>query len=138
MPALRMTLNAPTEREEQQALFSIIERKATVYPVLRSVYHIPNGAFLGAGRLRMGAILRAMGVRPGVPDIHCPVPSFPYASLYIELKRLDASPSDTKPEQRAWHTLLRENGHRVEVCKGWRAAWNILCDYLYLDGEQVK
>lgn len=140
--AFALTQNVPTEREEQIALFKYISLKSATYRDLELIYHIPNGAFLGAGRLRMGGILKMMGCKNGVPDIHVPiaggaVSTFSYLSLYIELKRLKASPSGTTPEQIAFHSRLREHGHSVVVSRGWREAWNTICDYLNLEGEQI-
>ena len=136
-PALRMTLNPPTEQEEQEALFKQIMSLESKYPELAFVLHIPNGAFLGANRQRYGRLLVNLGVRPGVPDIFCPIPRGSRAGLWIELKRLKYSPSNVKPEQRAWHTRLLHQGYAVAVCAGWIEAWNAIVDYLGLEGEEI-
>jgi len=47
-----------------------------------------------------------------------PVPVGQYHGLFIEMKRLNASPSDTSQAQQTWITYLRKQGYCVEVCKG--------------------
>lgn len=137
MVALRMTLNPPTEQEEQLAFFQRVMSLQTRYPVLTFVFHVGNGAFLGANRARYGRLLLNLGVRNGVPDIVCPAARRGYHGLWIELKRLRYSPSDVKPEQRDYHEFLRSEGYLVNVCAGWVDAWNVLAAYLGLEGEQI-
>lgn len=137
-PPLRMTLNQPTEQEEQLALFQRMMLLEPRYPALAFIFHIGNGAFLGANRQRYGRLLLNLGVRPGVPDICCPIARQGFHGLWIELKRLRYSPSDVEPAQRRWHDELRSHGHKVEVCAGWVDAWNTLADYLGIDEERVK
>lgn len=149
----------PTEAEEQEVLFKMIRLHEAQHPELALVHMIPNGAKLQATYKRQadgrnlryskeGQKLIFQGLRPGIPDIFCPIPtdqslddcdeSYRCCGLYIELKRINARPSDTSAEQRDMHEKLREQGYRVEVAKGWRAAWNVLCDYLGLEGLEVS
>lgn len=71
------------EEQEQIAIFRWATMQEGQYPVLRYMYHIPNGGHrnkVTAGRLK------AAGVKRGVPDICLPFPLGGYAGLYIELK----------------------------------------------------
>jgi hypothetical protein len=156
MPLLKF--NPPTEAEEQEAFFKMVRLHESKHPELSLVFMIPNGAKLQAtyerqadGRnlrySREGERLKLQGLRNGVPDIFCAVPKsyevdYPLwthcAGLWIELKRINARPSDTRAEQREMHVKLRVQGYRVEVCKGWRAAWNCLIDYLELKELEVS
>jgi hypothetical protein len=137
--ALALKLEVPTEAQEQQDFFLRVSHFETRFPELKRVYHVPNGAYLGENRHRYANKLKAQGLRPGVPDICFPMPTLEYNGLYIELKRLNARPSDTTEQQREWHTFLRAQGYAIYVCKGWVDAWNTLCAYYPpLQGQEVK
>lgn len=153
MPLLKF--NPPTEAEEQEAFFKRVRLLEGKYPFLKLVFMIPNGARLGATYIRQpdgrnlryskeGAALKLQGLRPGVPDIFCAVSTVSnlecedWHGLFIEMKRINAMPSDTTQEQRDYHALLREQGYQVIVAKGWIAAWNALVSYLGLRGEEVR
>lgn len=116
-----------TEDQEQSALFERIARSVTQIPELSLLFHIPNGGYRSP---RTAAALKKQGVQPGVPDLFLPVPCGVFHGLWIEMKRTDARPSDTKPVQLDWHKRLVVRGYRVEVCKGWEAAWAVLTEYL--------
>ena len=120
-------LPPPTEDQEQIALVNWARMQEKRYPELRLLFHIPNGGSRGkaeAGRFR------AMGVRPGVPDLCLPVPVGGYHGLYIELKR--AKGGRVSAEQREWMDALRELGYCAAVCRGWEDAARIIT--WYLDG----
>lgn len=133
----------PTEEEEQEAFFKIVRQYEAQYPELGLIHMIPNGVYLGADRARYGAKLKTLGLVPAVPDIFVPIPGIGEYEpnrygLYIEMKRINASPSDTRPEQREFHERLRDQGYQVLVAKGWRVAWNALCAYLGMKGLEVE
>ena len=54
-----------------------------IYPELEWLFHIPNG---GSRHKIEAGKLKAMGVKPGVPDLALLVPKGPYNGLFIELK----------------------------------------------------
>ena len=76
--------------------------------------------------------MKRQGVRRGVPDLFLPIPRGGYFGLWIEMKRTNASPSDTSDAQRDWHELLREQGYCVYICKGCLRAWRVLVWYMSL------
>ena len=125
MPHNKNALPIPTESEEQQALFQYAEMQRGKYPELFLLYHIPNGGKRGkaeAGRFH------AEGVKPGVPDVCLPVARGCWHGLYIEMKRQRYS--KTSDLQMEWVYALRRQGYRVEICKGWEAAAEVLKNYL--------
>lgn len=122
-----MTREIPTEHVEAIRLMQIVRMHEHLHPDLQNLTAIPNG---GDRHGAVAAKMKAEGVKKGYPDYLLDVPRGDFHGLRIELKRINASPSDTKPEQKAWHARLRDAGYRVEVCKGWEAAWAVLCDYL--------
>lgn len=124
---MRQTDQLPlaTEEAEQIALMRWAAYQEGLYPALKKLYHIPNGGKRGkaeAGRFK------AMGVKRGVPDLFLAEPRDGYHGLYIEMKRVKGG--ELSREQKDWIEALRESGYRVEVCKGWQAASEVLIDYL--------
>lgn len=55
------------ETTEQISLFKWAERNAHVLPCLSLMYHVPN-----EGKRTNGAVLKAMGLKTGVPDVVLP------------------------------------------------------------------
>ena len=113
-----------SEHQEQTALIAWATLAARVYPALRLLFAIPNG---GARDAVTGALLKAEGVRPGVPDLCLPVARHGYHGLYIEMKDRGGKVSRA---QRVWMTDLAAEGYRVEVCYGWEQARETLESYL--------
>jgi hypothetical protein len=126
------TAKAPTETTEQIALFAWIDANAHRHPALAWVFHPANGEYrhpATAGRLK------AMGVRPGVPDVLLPciakdaVAGVEYVGLAIELKRSDHSNNPTV-QQNEWLSWLDSQQWRCVVCYGAAEAINVICEYL--------
>ena len=95
------------------------------WPELALMHHIPNGGGRSPGEAKR---LKAQGVRAGVPDICLPVSRRGYHGLYIELKRREGG--RVSPEQNMMIDALREQGYRVEVCRGWEAARDVIAGYM--------
>ena len=82
---------------------------------------IPNG---GNRNVVTGAMLKAEGVKRGVPDIMVlewfwpkawPEEMTPTHGLFIELK--DGTKGKVSEHQKEWLQRLNENGYRAEVCR---------------------
>lgn len=112
------------EHRIQSALFKWARYSAAETPVLRLMFAIPNG---GARDAITGAILKAEGVKPGVPDVFLPVASGPFHGLFIELKSAKGRAS---PEQREWLTALRERGYATALCHDLGEAIDTVSRYL--------
>lgn len=97
--------------------------KDQVQPIrsLKLIHAIPNGGARGndsrTNQIR-GAMLKAEGVRKGVPDIFLPFPCGGYHGLYIEMKVVDKSKARVSPEQEKFIKELSLLGYRCEVCYG--------------------
>ena len=115
----------PREAEEQRALFEWAGYMVRQYPELRYMYHVPNG---GRRNAREAALLRAEGVKKGVPDIVLPVARGEHHGLYIELKRQKSG--SLSREQKAYLDFLHRQGYRAVMCRGWRQAANVIQAYL--------
>ena len=93
-------------------------------PDQRLLFAIPNGGKRG---IIEAAIMKREGVRAGVPDLFLAVPHGPWPGLFIEMKREGAYAT---PDQTAMHKLLRDQGYRVELCKGLDEAISAIEKYL--------
>lgn len=92
------------------------------------LFAIPNG---GWRHPKTAKQLKAEGASAGIPDLFLPVARDGYHGLWIELKVGRNQPS---VDQQAWIEALRAQGYRAEVCWGWDAAREVLCEYLELEG----
>ena len=119
------TKREPLEAEEQKALFEWAGYMGGRHPELKFMYHVPNG---GRRNAREAAMLKAEGVKAGVPDIVLPAARGGYHGLYIELKRQKSG--SLSKEQRAYLEYLKEQGYRAVMCRGWRQAADVIQAYL--------
>ncbi|MOA37127.1 VRR-NUC domain protein [compost metagenome] len=90
------------------------------------VYAIPNGGYRSK---KTGKTLKAEGVKKGIPDTHCFVARAPYHSLYIEFK---TEKGQLRPEQEQVIAMLREQGHKVVVCRSSQSGITEILKYLGL------
>jgi hypothetical protein len=115
----------PTEHQEQCALFEWAAWAAKRIPELHLMHAIPNG---GKRDIRTAAMLKAEGVKPGVPDIFLPVARGGKHGLYIELKRRRGGV--ISKAQEAWIRALTNQGYMCAVCHGAEAANNEILAYM--------
>ena len=108
------------ELQHQIALMSWARK--TGDPRLDLLFHIPNGGFR---RKQEAALLKASGVRSGVPDLCLPSNG---GCLWIELKAPDGRASMA---QSHWIGRLSQlSGHKCFVAYGWREAVQAIEAYL--------
>lgn len=93
-------------------------------PELELLFAVPNAAKRSP---RLGAYMKAEGLKAGVPDLVLAKPVGPFGALYIELKAMDGRVS---PEQKDWLGRLNAAGNYAAVCKGWTAARELIEAYL--------
>ena len=117
----------PTEHQEQCALFEWAAWMAKRIPELHLMHAIPNG---GKRDIRTAAMLKAEGVKPGVPDIFLPVSRGGKHGLYIELKRRKGGV--ISKAQEAWIRALTNQGYMCAVCHGAEAARDEILAYMAL------
>lgn len=124
---MAIRLKAPLEDQEQVALFKWAALQSGTLPELDMLAAVPNGGFR---KMATAVRLKQTGVKAGYPDLILDVPRRGFHGLRIEMKRINASPSDVSEEQAAWLERLRAQGYKAEVCKGWLAARDLLLWYL--------
>lgn len=74
------------------------------YPVLRFLMHSPNGGKRSASE---AGRLKAMGVKPGYPDLTLPFGCGEWKGLAVELK---AGVNKPTPNQLVWLARMKEDG----------------------------
>ena len=111
-----------SETTEQINLFNWAKRSESVLPELTLMYHVPN-----EGKRTNGNVLKAMGLKSGVPDVVLPIPNNGFHGLYMEMKFGNNKPTK---EQKAFMELLRKYGHKIAVCYSTQEAIDTILDYL--------
>lgn len=100
------------EHRIQAALFKWAKYASARHPRLNLMFAIPNG---GAREAITGAMLKAEGVKPGVPDLFLPFPIGPYHGLFLEIK---TAKGRLTPEQRRWLIGLQTQGYAAVIARG--------------------
>lgn len=119
------------EHKEQRALFQWAVAQERSVPALANLFAVPNG---GKRSPITAALMKAEGVRPGVPDIvlawptRCPHSNaIQLPGLYIEMKTPGRKPTD---EQVKWRDRLIAAGYRYILAFSWTQAANAILEYL--------
>ncbi len=119
-----------SEHAEQVALFRWADLMNTRWPELCLMHAIPNG---GKRDRVTAALLKAEGVRAGVPDISLPVAREEWHGLYIEMKTRRGSVS---AHQKRWMKQLQKQGYLAAICRGWEPASELITNYLNGDARE--
>jgi hypothetical protein len=108
-------------------------------PDHRLLFAIPNGAYLGGGKLgaMRGGRLRAEGMVAGAPDLFLAVPRerqvegglcWPASGLFIEMKKTHGGKWSS--EQREMAQILIDQGYAFALCRGWEEGVKEIEKYL--------
>ena len=123
----------PTEYEEQCAVIRWARMMARQEPRLFLLHGDSSGVRVPIG---CAVKMKKAGAIKGWPDLFLAAPMIywngtemvEYHGLFIELKR--RKDAVVKPEQVEIHRLLREQGYKVDVCRGSDEAIKVIKDYL--------
>ena len=102
------------------------------FPLVDSIYHVPNGGSRGGNRadaMREGARMNGLGVKKGVPDLCLPIPRHGYGALYIEMK--EPKDGGLSPDQRKRIPMLAQCGNAVAIIDDWVAGYWLIHGYLF-------
>ena len=114
-----------TEHGEQSALMQWWEYYCQQVRIPEYLlFAIPNG---GKRSPVTGSILKAEGVRRGIPDLMLAVPCDDYAGLFIEMK---VKSGRVAPIQKCVLEALSEAGYSTRVCYGFEEAQYAIMGYL--------
>jgi hypothetical protein len=131
-----------TEHGHQTALFcwAAMPDVRALYPELSMMFAIPNGGARGDDRRSnkiRGGMLKAEGVKPGVPDVLLPVKRGQWSGLFIELKRPRSdgkAAGRASDEQSEWIPKLQAQGFGAMTAHGFEAARDAIVQYLEYRG----
>jgi hypothetical protein len=115
----------PTEHDEQVALIDWCHLMAHQHPELELIFSIPNGGWRHPATAKS---LKLEGAKPGVPDLFLPAAKKGYHGLFLELKR--KMQGKLSVSQKTVIEALRDQGYKVEVCKGFEPARDAILSYL--------
>lgn len=118
-----------SEEREQARLIKWSHKVATraLIPDLAWLHHSPNG---GKRDGLTGGQLKALGVKPGFPDLILPAPSKTHPGLAIEMK---SDKGRASPEQSAWLAHLSAHGWDTHILRSADAARLAICAYFGVD-----
>lgn len=116
-----------SETTEQIMLFQWAKNQEHILPCLSLMYHVPN-----EGKRTNGSVLKAAGLKKGVPDVCLPVPHGGYHGLYLEMKY---GKNKATEEQQQYMELLRQQGYQTAVCYGFEDAKAEITAYLQEPGK---
>lgn len=102
-----------SEHYEQKAVVQWANVQSTRHPALSLLYAIPNAA---KRSVVTASIMKAEGMKSGVPDLCLPVARRGYHGLYIEMKKKNKS--STSDNQVWWIEQLNKQGYMAVICKG--------------------
>lgn len=122
---VRMKVKRATPEEDlhRSCIEWVVLSKAR-YPILKWMTHVPNGGKRSKGE---GGKLKALGVKPGYPDLTLPRKHKQWTGLAIELK----SPTGrVTPEQQEWLDAFEEDGYLVGVARTLDEFLRLLGGYL--------
>lgn len=121
------------EEIEQAKVIRWSHRKCVrdLLPDLRWLHHSPNG---GKRDAFTGAQMKALGLKPGFPDLILPVGSRLHNGLVIEMK----SPTGrVSLEQNEWLAHLAGQKWEIGIVRSAQEARTVLCKYLGLPPDQA-
>lgn len=100
-------------------------------PQLKWLHHSPNG---GQRSAFTGAQMKALGVKPGFPDLILPVKTRMSTGLVIEMK---SAKGRLSTEQSEWLDIFIENDWQFAVLRSAEDARRALCNYLGINPEDA-
>ena len=111
-----------SETTEQICLMNWAKQNEKFIPELKLLYHVPN-----EGKRSNGSILKAAGLKAGVPDLCLPVARRGFNGLYVEMKYGSNKPTE---KQREFMQQLQQEGNYVAVAYSMEQAREIIRHYL--------
>jgi hypothetical protein len=113
-----------SEHQHQAALIRWANASLGLYPELRWLFAVPNAAKRG---VKLAAMMKASGLKAGVPDLLLPVARNGFIGMAIEMK---FGKNKLTAAQQEWAEGLKSLGWRYVVCYDWEKGREALKDYL--------
>ena len=99
------------EEDLHRACMEWVELQTPRFPLLKWIVHVPNGGLRSRGE---AGKLRAMGTKPGIPDLLLPRRCGSWTGLAIELK---SGVGRLSTAQEEWLRAFAEEGYLTGVCR---------------------
>ena len=112
-----------SEHDEQTKLFQILRLYEDKYPMLKSIFAIPNG---GYRHISVAKRMKAEGVKAGVWDLMACIPVGNFAGMFVEMKY--GKNKLTKSQQEFRYGL--RGYYKFEVCYSAIEACHAIGEYL--------
>jgi hypothetical protein len=110
IPTVKKKRSSP-EEDLHRTCIELVVLSTARYPLLRWMIHVPNGGKRPRGE---AGKLKALGTKPGYPDLTLPRRHHHWSGLAIELK---SSIGKLTRDQREWLDAFEEDGWLVSVCR---------------------
>ena len=124
-PTTRKSTNRGEEIEQARLVrWSHLPRVREIMPALRWLHHSPNG---GERSAFAGAQMKALGAKPGFPDLILPFASGPHPGLVIEMKSATGKTTD---KQNEWLAHFEAQNWQIRIARSAQEARTHLCQYL--------
>lgn len=124
-PSRRKPTNRTEEVEQARLIrWSHLPRVREILPALRWLHHSPNG---GERSAFAGAQMKALGAKPGFPDLILPVASGTHPGLIIEMK---SATGTTSERQKEWIGHFEAQNWQTRIARSAQEARTHLCQYL--------
>ncbi len=131
--ALEMKNRCPLEEWEQSQVIRWKRANQIRFPELQLLHASMNGIRVSTG---LRTKMKKQGLEPGFPDLMLDVARRGYHGLRIELKRLQGGTIGV--DQKRVMAQLKAEGYFVEICRGHKAAIDLICWYLKIDGGKKR
>lgn len=115
---------------QQQIFFDWVRWHEKIDERLQAVYHIPNGLHIESPQMRVW--MKRAGLRSGVWDVNCAIPTSEHPGLWIEFK---VKPNNLTPEQVSWGAMMRRLGYQMLTAWSGEEGINHLTEYLKNDRQ---
>jgi hypothetical protein len=124
------TVSRSEEIEQARVVrWSHLPAVRALMPALRWLHHSPNG---GRRDAFTGAQMKALGVKPGFPDLILPHNNGTHPGLVIEMK---SAKGTTSPEQKEWIAHFQAQGWEFRLARTAQEARSTLCLYIGIPPE---
>lgn len=131
-PQRRKTVNRSEEIEQAKVVrWSHLPAVRSLMPALRWLHHSPNG---GRRDVFTGAQMKALGVKPGFPDLILPARAGDSTGLIIEMKADTGRASDAQKE---WIEHFKAQGWETAIARSASEARLLICQYLSIPPESA-
>lgn len=117
------------EHDICKELITFVRLNEPRYPCLQWFYHVSNEGKRSPWKAA------EVGLKSGVSDYHCPVPTARHRGLWLEMKALGKKPTQA---QENWLQHMRKLGYLATWCDSLQSAFSVVESYAKEATEWMK